>query len=505
MAIAEEAPRNLALQALSSRATLKRATNQWQHEYSHKLRVTDTVIIVGAVFLAQILRFGFNSAGLTVGSGTPAQFTASYTWLSLALIALWLVNLTAAGTRDLTVLGTGISEYQLVIRSSLMVFGGIAILAYLTQTQIGRGYFLMALPIGTLALLLSRWFWRRWLLKQRSQGTFLHRAIVVGNVQKNTHVIKQILSEPNAGFQIVAAVSDFHAEDSKQVRRLDFDFPWFDSSTALLHTIDSLEADTVIYTTSDSFTPDRLRRLGWRLEERGMNFIVAPALTDVAGPRIHTRPVAGLPLIHVEYPEFTGGKYWLKRLFDLVATTALVIVASPLLLLVALAIKLDSKGPVIFRQERVGMNGKTFHMLKFRSMRVDAEQLLQELLEQTDGNGVLFKMKDDPRITNVGKFIRKYSIDELPQLFNVLKGNMSLVGPRPPLHREVELYREWDARRLLVKPGITGLWQVSGRSDLSWEDSIRLDLYYVENWSLTGDIQLLYRTIKTVVTPNGAY
>ncbi len=180
---------------------------------------------------------------------------------------------------------------------------------------------------------------------------------------------------------------------------------------------------------------------------------------------------------------------------------------SPVLLVLALLVKVTSTGPVFFLQERVGLNGSTFHMIKFRSMVVDAEQRLQELsaLDRAEGNTVLFKMKNDPRVTRVGAFMRRYSLDEVPQLFNVLVGSMSLVGPRPPLAREVERYDVHVHRRFLVKPGMTGLWQVSGRSDLSWEDSVRLDLYYVENWSMVGDLLILWRTARAVVAKDGAY
>jgi exopolysaccharide biosynthesis polyprenyl glycosylphosphotransferase len=248
-----------------------------------------------------------------------------------------------------------------------------------------------------------------------------------------------------------------------------------------------------------------MRQIGWALEATSTNLIVAPALTDVAGPRIHARPVAGLPLIQVDYPEFEGRKYAAKRAFDLVVSFLALVVLSPLFLVLALLVRNDSPGPAFFSQERVGLNGRRFHMLKFRSMVVDAETRLPTLLDRTDGNGVLFKLRSDPRVTRVGAVLRRYSLDELPQLVNVLKGDMSLVGPRPPLAAEVERYDEWTRRRLLVRPGITGLWQTQGRSNLSWEDSVRLDLYYVENWSLTGDIIILYRTVRSVARAEGAY
>jgi exopolysaccharide biosynthesis polyprenyl glycosylphosphotransferase len=202
---------------------------------------------------------------------------------------------------------------------------------------------------------------------------------------------------------------------------------------------------------------------------------------------------------------FSGRKYAAKRAFDLVVASLALVLLSPVFLVIAMLVRRDSPGPAIYAQERVGLNGERFRMLKFRSMVVDAEVQLPTLLDRTDGNGVLFKMRTDPRVTRIGAILRRYSLDELPQLVNVLKGDMSLVGPRPPLAVEVERYDDWALRRLLVRPGITGLWQTQGRSDLSWDDSVRLDLYYVENWSLTGDVIILYRTARAVMQAQGAY
>jgi exopolysaccharide biosynthesis polyprenyl glycosylphosphotransferase len=266
-------------------------------------------------------------------------------------------------------------------------------------------------------------------------------------------------------------------------------------------------ADTVAITATASFGPSAVRKLSWELEDTDAELILAPALTNIAGPRIHTQPVAGLPLIHVDRPTYRGANRILKKSFDVAGSLLLVLLFSPVLLAVAVAIKLTSSGPVFFRQERVGINGDIFRMIKFRSMVVDAESRLEKLqAENRDaGNVVLFKMKNDPRVTTVGRFIRRFSIDELPQLFNVVIGDMSLVGPRPPLKSEVDLYGDEARRRLLVKPGMTGLWQVSGRSDLTWDDTVRLDVYYVENWSITGDMVIIWKTAKAVVSPSGAY
>jgi exopolysaccharide biosynthesis polyprenyl glycosylphosphotransferase len=267
-------------------------------------------------------------------------------------------------------------------------------------------------------------------------------------------------------------------------------------------------ADAVAVTASGAFGSDAVRSLGWELEDSTADLMLAPALTNIAGPRIHTEPVAGLPLIHVERPTYREANRFLKRSFDVVGAAVLLMLFSPILMVAAAAVKMGSAGPALFRQQRAGLNGGTFKMVKFRSMAADAESRLVEVQasqRQDAGNVVMFKARDDARITRVGKFIRRYSIDELPQLFNVLCGSMSLVGPRPPLMREVELYGVDARRRLLVKPGMTGLWQISGRSDLAWDDTVRLDVYYVENWSLTADLVILWKTVKAVLASSGAY
>jgi exopolysaccharide biosynthesis polyprenyl glycosylphosphotransferase len=232
---------------------------------------------------------------------------------------------------------------------------------------------------------------------------------------------------------------------------------------------------------------------------------MAPSLTDIAGPRIHARPVAGLPLIHVETPRYQGADRFLKRAFDLVVSAGLLMVLSLPLLVVALLIVSTSPGGVFFAHERIGKRGRPFKMLKFRSMVADADAGLASLLRaQGTDDRPLFKVVDDPRVTKVGSFLRRYSIDEIPQLMNVLRGEMSLVGPRPQVAREVALYDNAATRRLFVKPGMTGLWQVSGRSNLSWDESVRLDLYYVENWSLTADLSIMARTVRAVFAKDGA-
>jgi exopolysaccharide biosynthesis polyprenyl glycosylphosphotransferase len=283
------------------------------------------------------------------------------------------------------------------------------------------------------------------------------------------------------------------------------DVPVVGSFRSIIESATAARADTIAVTGSAELTASRLRRLGWQLEGTGIDLVVAPALTDVAGPRIHTRPVAGLPLIHVEQPDFRGAGKIVKGVVERMMAAFALLMFLPMLALLALAIKIDSRGPVLFRQKRVGQHGQEFSVFKFRTMVVDADKMLSQLSMLNESDGLLFKMRSDPRVTRVGRFLRKYSLDELPQFVNVLRGDMSLVGPRPPLPSEVAQYDGDVARRLLVKPGITGLWQVSGRSDLSWEDGIRLDLFYVENWSLTSDMTILWKTLGAVIKSRGAY
>ncbi|MET3721622.1 exopolysaccharide biosynthesis polyprenyl glycosylphosphotransferase [Arthrobacter sp. UYEF21] len=274
---------------------------------------------------------------------------------------------------------------------------------------------------------------------------------------------------------------------------------------SILAAITASKVDAVAVSAGVNMHPRDLRRLGWELAARDIGMILAPALTDVAGPRIHTQPVAGLPLIHVSTPKLTGGKKVAKRLFDITISGILLLLLSPLFIILAVLVRLTDRGPVFYRQERIGLRGTTFQMLKFRSMKVDADIQLRALLDaQGSGDTPLFKIENDPRITALGRVLRRYSLDELPQLLNVLGGSMSLVGPRPQREGEVALYDDTAHRRLYVSPGMSGLWQVSGRSNLSWEESIRLDLYYVENWSLMGDVVILFKTFKAVFASTGA-
>jgi exopolysaccharide biosynthesis polyprenyl glycosylphosphotransferase len=478
------------------------STPDWARSYARRLAVTDFVVIVWAVIGTQIAWFGTLNSELNVDKYTGG-FGLSYTLISLLLIASWFVILAMFGTRDSRVIGTGNNEYKRLVDATIRLFGIVAIIAFLFQLDLARGYIIMALPIGSLALLASRWMWRQWLSAQRARGRYSSRVLLVGSRVSVTAIARDLNRLPEAGYLVVGACVPGDTIGDYLYGRI----PVSGNLDQLQTTMEKIGADTVVVTSSDELPPERIRELSWSLEPGRQHLVLAPSLTDVGGPRIHMRPVAGLPLIHVETPRYEGLKRFSKRAFDVISSALLIVVLSPVLIAAAMGVRLSTPGGVLFKQDRVGLNGKHFMMFKFRSMVVDAEQRLSELddIDRAEGNTVMFKMKNDPRVTPIGGFLRRFSLDELPQLFNVFLGSMSLVGPRPPLDREVAVYEHHVHRRFLVKPGITGLWQVSGRSNLSWEDTVRLDLYYVENWSITGDLLILWRTARAVLARDGAY
>ncbi len=484
----------------SMRATGAIKRKSWQRAYAIRLFVSDVLVVLAAVFGAQLLWFGDESVDLASQNSMGVRL--GYSGVSALLVIAWMVVLDIFATRDHKMIGSGTLEYKRVADATIWLFGLFAIVAFLFRIELARGYFLTALPIGLLLLLVSRWMWRQWLRNRQKSGGYVSRALLLGERLKSAHVAKTIQRTPGTGLMLVGALTQAGTTAKGPIESV----PVIGDYADLLASADSSQADTVILTGADEIGPDDMRRIGWELEARNIELIVAPALTDIAGPRIHARPVAGLPLIHVSYPTLEGAKRVYKRTFDIIGSGLLILLGSPVLIAVAIAVKRSGPGDILYRQVRIGRRGKAFGMLKFRSMVQDADDQLESLLDaQGTSDKPLFKVTNDPRITPVGKFLRKYSLDEVPQLFNVFLGEMSLVGPRPQRAAEVALYDDAAHRRLIMKPGMSGLWQVSGRSNLSWEDSIRLDLYYVENWSLTTDIMILLRTVRAVVTPDGAH
>ena len=481
----------------------RHVTSKWSTHYANRVTLTDVAVLIWVVFGTQIVWLGLDSSVYGV-SGPTDRITISYTSVSFAIIAAWVLALELFDTRSVRVLGVGSQEYRAIADATIRLFGIVAIVAFLFKLDLARGYFLIAFPLGLATLIFSRWMWRQWLVVKRRNGQYSSHVLLVGSSESAATIGRELARAPEAGYHVVGACVPSEVIGGTLPG---LDIPTSRGVDRSLEVMRALGADTIIVTSADELDPQRVRELSWGLVPGDEHLVVAPSLIDIGGPRIHTRPVAGLPLIHVETPKLGGRKSFAKRAFDIVAAGGLILVLSPLLAIIAIAVKLASPGPVLFKQSRVGLNGTPFHMLKFRSMVVDAEALLDVLAatQRDVGNTVMFKMKDDPRVTPIGRVLRRYSLDELPQLFNVFGGQMSLVGPRPPLFREIEHYATHVHRRFLVKPGITGLWQVSGRSNLSWEDTVRLDLYYVENWSITGDVVILWRTAKAVFGSEGAY
>ncbi|MDO8383763.1 MAG: sugar transferase [Microbacterium sp.] len=467
----------------------------WERRYLRRLRVTDTVIVLATV--------ASTAFGAVAFSGLTDAHLPNVIRVPALTALTWLVVLAIMNTRDARIMGAGPSEYKRVAHATGLAFGLLAIAFVIFQWQGVRFQLIFAMPIGLVALLIGRWSWRKWLLAKRRLGHYASRAIVIGSRKEVRYVLKRLEKDGQLGYIVVGTAIDDGRPDGVVVGRRTYGVVSNVGSVASVAR--EINADTIIVASTPRNDPGFIKRLSWQLEGTAAELILSSRLADVAGPRISLRPVEGLPLIHVRIPTFEGGPHLVKRAFDIAVSLIALLSISALAPLIALAIKIDSRGPVFFRQLRVGRDGREFRMVKFRSMKTTAEQELAALLDANEGSGPLFKMKADPRVTRVGRILRKFSLDELPQFWNVLVGDMSIVGPRPPLPSEVTAYDGHVFRRLYIKPGITGLWQVSGRSDLSWEESVKLDLRYVENWSLTQDLIIMWRTVKVMLQPSGAY
>ncbi|TFV62362.1 sugar transferase [Geodermatophilus sp. DF01-2] len=441
-------------------------------------------------------------AGAAVLAGHPdASPTTSLFWASVALVVVWPVLLHATGAHAERVFGSGSDEYRAVGTAGFVLLAVAGFVSYAADLDLSRALVVVAVPSLTLGTLLGRFAARCALRGLRARGRCTKRVVVVGRGAAALELIERLRQERFAGLEVVAACVTPDDRD-RVARTAGVSVGGLDDVLTLAGHFD---ADTIAVTSASETASQYLRSLSWRLEGTGIELLVAPGLIEVAGPRLHIRPFEGLPLLSVEQPRFEGWQRVVKGGLDRAVAAVGLLLLAPVLLAVAAAVKVTSPGPVLYRQERVGVNGRAFTMLKFRSMVVDADRQVDALQAQNISDGLLFKMRIDPRVTPVGRLLRRLSLDELPQLFNVLGGSMSLVGPRPPLPGEVARYDASVSRRLLVKPGLTGLWQISGRSDLPWEEAVRLDLRYVENWSLAMDLLILTKTVRAVVSSSGAY
>ncbi len=444
---------------------------------------------------------GAISVGIRFGR-TPGLY-----WLVPLLLPLgWIGTAYLVGAYQQRFVGVGSQEISRIVRTSLFLFSALAIASYASQGDISRAIPLMALPGTVVGALAVRRVLHSRLWRHRRAGIGLHRTLVVGHGAAAINLIDSLrTTEPIQHHGLIPVGACIVPGDDDATSPFIDDVPVVGAPDDVLRALDATGADLVAVVSHPDLSGHALRRLSWALEERGVELLVSPGIVEVAGPRLSIRPIAGLSLLHLDQPRFSGGRRILKSAFDHTVATILLVLLSPILLTIAALIRLTSRGPALFRQIRVGTQGEEFTVYKFRSMVIDAEARLAELQEQNDGNGVLFKLRQDPRITRIGGILRRYSLDELPQLINVVLGSMSLVGPRPPLPSEVAGYSSDEVRRLRVRPGMTGLWQVSGRSDLTWDESLRLDLRYVDNWSLGLDIAILWRTVHAVRSGSGAY
>ena len=469
------------------------ARRAWQTDYVRRTVLFDLLCASVAAFIGHAVFFGPH-----VDSAPGPPF-----WIMLALPPAWVLAMLVARTYEQRFLWVGVEEYRRVFDAAVALLAAVGFASLALDVRLARGFVILALPLAAALTLLQRFAHRHWLYRQRRRGRYQQTTLLVGHRRAVAALDDQLNRATDKGYRVIGCClpSDQHSPVVDAFNGL----PVLGGVDEVADVVTEFEVDTVAVLPSQELDGHVLRTLGWQLEDTSAELMVAPAITDVVGPRVHIRPVAGLPLLHMERPELTGLRRFTKSCVDRTAALLGLVLLAPALLTIAAAVRATSSGPVLFRQERIGHCGVPFTMLKFRSMVQGAHGMVADLAAESDGNGVLFKKKDDPRVTGVGRFLRRYSLDELPQLVNVVRGDMSLVGPRPPLGSEVERYGLDMRRRFLVKPGLTGLWQVSGRSDLSWDDSVRTDVRYVENWSLAFDLMILCKTVRAVLRGSGAY
>jgi exopolysaccharide biosynthesis polyprenyl glycosylphosphotransferase len=464
-------------------------TKAWTTAYLRRAAMVDCACALAAGAAATQIRFGYQ--------GSPPT---AYLGFTCALPILWWASLLLAGGYDARFIGLGSDEFRRVLNAAVSLIAGVAILSYSAKLDLARGYMAVALPSAGILDLAARYCLRKRLHRMRGRGYCTRRVIAVGHSAAVADLVTTLRRDSYHGLSVVATCLAGPAD-----AELVADVPVAGDLASVSAAVSRFGADTVAVVACPEMDGWRLRALAWELEKTGTDLCVAAALLDVAGPRTTIRPVAGLPLLHVDHPELTGGKQVIKSVFDKVFAASALILLAPLFAVIALVIGFIDQGPVFFRQTRVGKDGRTFTLYKFRTMVVDAERWKPMLAARNEASEVLFKIRRDPRVTRPGAWLRRCSLDELPQLVNVLLGDMSLVGPRPALPQEAECYGDLMRRRLAVTPGITGLWQVSGRSDLPWEEAVRLDLRYVENWSFALDLQILWKTGSAVIRGSGAY
>jgi len=482
--------------------TRSMSRSRWERKIVRWILITDALVVAAAVAMAHFLRYNV----IPVPPAALEQARPSEWQVSIMVFIGWMIALAVFRTRDPKTFDSGSRQYQAIARATFTLFGWMAISALLFKWEMSRGFLAISFAIGTTLLFMERRAWRKWVLHRRLKGDFLAKVLVIGGVRSAKTMTLRFSDDSFSGFRVVGVwVPDRIAAPDERFHANDLAVPVLGTESDLGQALDVDAVDTVVVTDTEHLGHDGMRELAWALEGRDVNLLVAPNVVDVAGPRIHLEAHGNMPLIYLSGPSYSRARTVRRAMFDRSFAAAVLLVASPVLLAAALAIRISGRGPIFYRSERIGTHGVAFQMLKLRTMVHGADQMREELEHHHDGSGPLFKLREDPRVTRVGRLLRRYSIDEVPQFLNVLRGDMSVVGPRPPLRSEVDAYSEDMHRRLLVKQGVTGLWQVSGRSDLSWEDSVRLDLDYVENWTMLRDVQIIIRTARAVLASRGAY
>lgn len=464
---------------------------RWQTRYMLAVVLVDVVATSTAILVDIVVGFGTESS-----SGSIALP------LALLTVLLVVVGLRAQRAWDPRILGAGSEEFNRLLRGFAIAGILLCIIGLATLLSATRPWVFGVIPLAAVLATLGRLALRKWLHMRRRSGSCVLKVLAVGCEDSLVTFLAGSRRDTSTGWSVagICTPTATGRGRSGEIRGV----PVVGDLDSVASIALSGHYDAVAVAAAPGWSPARLRRLAWDLEGTRIELVVDPGLMEVAGPRLHITPVDGLPLLRLTQPDFSGAPWLVKHAMDRVGAALLLLILSPLLLMVAAAVKLDG-GPVFYRQVRVGRHGVPFRMVKFRSMTVDADRRRDALLPANDGAGPLFKMRQDPRVTRFGAVLRRYSMDELPQLLNVLSGAMTLVGPRPPLPEEVATYDREAQRKLLVRPGLTGLWQVSGRSDLTWEEAVRLDLRYVENWTLALDALILWKTLGAVVRGSGAY
>ncbi|MDV6260054.1 sugar transferase [Rhodococcoides yunnanense] len=487
----------------SEEAYVPAKRTEWQRAYRRRVLLTDAGVIVAALVSAQLIRFG------TPATDSPETLSALifFTAFSAALGLVWLLSLGLVQSRDPQLIGNGADEYRRVISATGWLFGGVAVVDLLVQSGIARGYLAIALPIGLVGLLAGRRFWRRRLAGKRSAGNYLSEVIVIGNVTSIKRISGNFDNAADAGYRVIGAcIPGYIGAAGATVDANGRTIEILGDETAIDNALRKTSATTVAVAAVEHLGYERMRDLAWKLDKHRIDLVVAPGVADIAGPRLKIRPIDNLPLLHVDRPKYDGATRKSKTIFDFVLASIALLVLSPILVIAAVAIKVGDRGPIFYRQERVGLQGEKFRIWKLRTMVVDADSAIGNARQDADQQtSVFYKSATDSRITKTGRLLRKLSIDELPQLFNVLSGDMSIVGPRPLVPGEGAAVENFVERRSLVKPGVTGLWQVSGRSDVAESERIRLDHYYVDNWSIVQDLVIIWRTAAAVLKSDGAY